>query len=177
MKRARAEGSTRRSGRAGLTWGVCCAVCLGLAMGAFAAPPGDSAAPRPAAKAAKPAADKPVADKAAGDKPAADKAAVDKGAAEKAPADKPAADKPTAAKPRSRLTVPLAPTKEELEQQRNAQQKSADRVDDPVRASRGRLPTQMRNTAGPGSGQGADTAQQRKDAIQEVSGPQMGVRR
>jgi hypothetical protein len=70
-------------------------------------------------------------------------------------------------------TVPLAPTQEDLQRQRAAKERAADRQKDSAdaRAASGRLPTQIRGTAGPGSSQGAGTAQDRKAAAAAASDP------
>lgn len=93
------------------------------------------------------------------------------------PAGKPAAEA-TPAKPKQRkLTVPLAPTQDELQRQRAASQRNADDKKDEARASRGRYPTQLGNTSGPNAPQGAGTVQDRKAATIDASGPSDSFRR
>lgn len=79
-------------------------------------------------------------------------------------------DKKKAERPRP--SVPLAPTKEELDQRRAAQRQAEEAREDDQRASRGRLPTQVGDTAGPGTKRGANSLQERKAATLEVSGPE-----
>ena len=76
-----------------------------------------------------------------------------------------------------KLTVPLAPTPDELQRQRAASQRNADEKKDEARASRGRLPTQLGNTSGPSAPQGAGTVQDRKAATIDASGPNSPFRR
>src|SRR5437899_730659 len=59
----------------------------------------------------------------------------------------------------SRVNLPLSPTPEEIQRMRAAQRKEKEEQADEAHASRGRLPTQLGNTAGPKSPQGAGTAQ------------------
>jgi hypothetical protein len=79
-----------------------------------------------------------------------------------------------------RVTLPLAPTREELERRQqaaDAAQAQTDQGRPPPRESLRRVPTQTGNTAGPGSRAGAGTLHDRKASTLEMTGPTHGVRR
>ncbi|MCS6915975.1 MAG: hypothetical protein RMK29_08635 [Myxococcales bacterium] len=78
-----------------------------------------------------------------------------------------------------RPSVPLAPTREDLDRLRTAQKKEAEfgAGHGTVRVLRRPFPTSTGHTAGPGASQGAGTAQDRKAATLEAGGPVHGVRR
>ncbi len=67
--------------------------------------------------------------------------------------------------------LPLAPTQKDVLQQRAAEKQAADAKADEACRSRGRLPTQLGDTSGPGAPQGAGTVHDRKAATIEASGP------
>lgn len=79
-----------------------------------------------------------------------------------------------------RVTLPLAPTREELERRQraaDAAQALTDQGRPPPRESLRRVPTQTGNTAGPGTRAGAGTLHDRKASTLEMTGPTHGVRR